>query len=58
MKIKKKKSVVFFWGGGGGVGGGGVIALCKFVALKTCNQDISKTITASSYKLGQLIENN
>ena len=25
-------------------------------ALKTCNQDISKTITANSFKLGQLIE--
>ena len=35
-----------------------VIALCKFMALKTCNQDISKTITASSFKLGQLREDN
>ena len=33
-----------------------VIALCKFLALKTCNQDISETIKASSFKLGQLIE--
>ena len=36
----------------------GVIALCKFLALKTCNQDISKTITASIFKLGQLIKDN
>ena len=28
------------------------------LALKTCNQDISKPITASSFKLGQLIESN
>ena len=44
-----------------------VISLCKFeqrkfdlqlLALKICNQDISKTITASSFKLGQLIEDN
>ena len=28
------------------------------LALKTCNQDISNTITASSFKLGQLIEDN
>ena len=26
--------------------------------LKTCNQDISKTITANSFKLGQLIEDD
>ena len=39
MKIKKKN----------------VIALCKYLALKTCIQDISKTITASSFKLSQLI---
>ena len=30
----------------------------QILALKTCNQDISKTITASSFKLGQLIEDN
>ena len=35
-----------------------VIALCKFSSLKTCNQDISITITASSSKLDQLIEDN
>ena len=44
-----------------------VISLCKFeqrkfgmqlLALKNCNQDISKTITASSFKLRQLIEDN
>ena len=28
------------------------------LALKTCNQDIFKTITASSFKLGLLIEDN
>ena len=47
MKILKKFVVVFL-----------VIVLCKFLALKTCNQGISKTITASSFKLGQLIEEN
>ena len=26
--------------------------------MKYCNQDISKTITARSFKLGQLIEDN
>ena len=26
--------------------------------MKFCNQDISKTITARSFKLGQLIEDN
>ena len=26
------------------------------LALDTCNQDISKTVSASSFKLGQLIE--
>ena len=26
--------------------------------IKTCNNDIFKTITASSFKLGQLIEND
>ena len=26
--------------------------------LKTCNHDISKTITARSFKLGQLIEDD
>ena len=47
VKIKKKKLFYFR-----------VIALCKYLALKTCNKDISKTITASSFKLDQLIENN
>ena len=28
------------------------------VKMKFCNQDISNTITAMSYKLGQLTENN
>ena len=30
----------------------------QILALKTCSQDISKSITASSFKLGQLIEDN
>ena len=30
----------------------------SMVRMKFCNQDISKTITAMSYKLGQLTENN
>ena len=30
----------------------------QILALKTCSQDISKTITASSFKLCQLIEAN
>ena len=36
------------------------VELCPFqrVILKFCNQDISKTITAMSFKLGQLIEHN
>ena len=33
----------------------GVIALCKFGHRK---RDISKTVTARSFKLGQLIEDN
>ena len=45
--MKIKKSYLFL-----------VIALCKFLALKTCNQDISKLITAISFELGQLIEDN
>ena len=32
--------------------------LLQMLALKTCNQDISKTITASSFNLVQLIEDN
>ena len=46
MKIKKKLSYFF--------------ELCplQILALKTCCQDISKTITATSFKLGQLIEDN
>ena len=30
----------------------------QILALKTCSQDISKTITASSFKLSQVIEDN
>ena len=48
MNFFKKSYLIFFL----------VIALCKFLALKTCNQDISETITASSLKIGQLIEDN
>ena len=36
-----------------------VIALCKFLVIMIfCNQDISKTKTAMSLKLGQVIEDN
>ena len=35
----------------------GVMPLLKII-MKFCNQDISKTITARSFKLGQLIEDN
>ena len=36
------------------------VELCPFkrVIMKFCNQKISKTITARSFKLRQLIENN
>ena len=45
MKIKKKSC--FF----------GVIALSNCLAIMIfCNQDISKTVTAMSFKLGQVIE--
>ena len=47
MKIKKK--LFFFL----------VIVLCKFLTIIIfCNQDISKTITAMSCKLGQVLEDN
>ena len=44
VEIEKKK--IFFW------------SYCplQILALKTCSQDISKTITASSFRLSQLIE--
>ena len=32
--------------------------LLKIWTLKICNQDISKSITVRSFKLGQLIEND
>ena len=36
-----------------------VIALCKFLAIMIfCNQDISKTITAMSFKVGHVIEDD
>ena len=44
MQIKTLFFFFFFWGGGGGL------------ALKTCSKDISKHFIASSFKLGQLIE--
>ena len=34
------------------------ISFVQILSLKTCNQDISKTVTASSFNLGQLIEDN
>ena len=36
------------------------VELCHFlrVIMKFCNQDISKTITAMSFKVGQLIEHS
>ena len=47
MKIKKKLFYFFF-------------ELSPFadLDLKICNHDISKTITARSFKLGQLIEDD
>ena len=49
MKIIKKVFLFFFF----------VIALCKFLAIMIlCNLDISKTITAMNFKLGQVIEDN
>ena len=47
MKILKKVALFFF-------------ELSPFadLDLKICNHDISKTITARSFKLGQLIEND
>ena len=43
----KKKVIIFF-----------SYSPLQILALKTCSQDISKTITASSLKLCQLIEYN
>ena len=47
MKIKKKSRPVF-------------LSYCplQILALKTCNKDILKTITARYLKLGQLIEDD
>ena len=47
MKIRKKVYFIFF-------------KLSPFadLDLKICNHDISKSITARSFKLGQLIEND
>ena len=47
MKIKKKVIVFFF----------NYLAL-QIWTLKICNHDISKTITARSFKLGLLIEDD
>ena len=48
VHLSPKKNILFF------------SSSCKFGhwALKTCNKDISRTITASSLKFGQLIEND
>ena len=43
-----KKGILFFWN---------YIPL-QIWTLKICNHDISKTITARSYKLGKLIEDD
>ena len=48
MKIKKKSFYIFF---------SNYIPL-QIWTLKICNHDISKTITARSFKLGQLIEDD
>ena len=45
MKIKKKNIIVFSY-----------YRPLQFWTLKICNHDISKTIIARSFKLGQLIE--
>ena len=47
MKIKKKK--VFYFSN---------YLPLQIWTLKFCNHDISKTITARSFKLGQLIEDD
>ena len=47
MKIKKKVILFFL----------NYLAL-KIWTLKICNHDISKSITARSFKLGQLIEDD
>ena len=46
--VKIKKDILFF------------TSYCPFQmwALKTCNEDISKIIIASSFEHGQLIEDN
>ena len=48
MKIKKKKLFYFFSN----------YLPSQIWTLKICNHDISKTITAMSFKLGQLIEDD
>ena len=48
MKIKKKCFFLFF----------SSHCSLQILALKTCSQDISKTIAASSFKLGQVIVDN
>ena len=47
MKIKEKV-ILFFWN----------YLSMQIWTLKICNHDISKTITARSFKLGQLIEDD
>ena len=48
MKIKEKKVILFF---------SNYLPL-QIWTFKICNHDISKTITAMNFKLGQLIEND
>ena len=47
-KLKKKSYFFFLF----------IYCPLQILALKTCSQNISKTITASSIKLCQLIEDN
>ena len=46
-EILKKKNIFFNY-----------LPLHKFLTLKICNHNISKSITARSFKLGQLIEDD
>ena len=47
MKIRKKSYFIFF-----------ELSPLQIWTLKICNHDISKTTTARSFKLGQLIEDD
>ena len=50
MQIKKKVKFIFF--------SNYMYLPLQIRTLKICNHDISKSITASSFKLGQLIEDD